>query len=51
MLLITAMVVAYAVSMLTVKFLMNYVRKHDFKLFGYYRIVLGILVILYFSIF
>ena len=50
-LLLTAMAVAYVVSMLTVKFLMNYVRKHDFKLFGYYRIVLGILVILYFSIF
>lgn len=51
LLLITAMVVAYVVSLLTVKFLMNYVRKHDFKLFGYYRIVLGILVILYFSLF
>ncbi|MBQ8526042.1 MAG: undecaprenyl-diphosphate phosphatase [Clostridia bacterium] len=50
-LLITAMVVAYAVSLLTVRFLMNYVRKHDFKLFGYYRIVLGIIVILYFSLF
>lgn len=50
-LLLTAMAVAYVVSMLTVKFLMNYVRKHDFKFFGYYRIVLGILVILYFSIF
>lgn len=50
-LLLTAMVVAYAVSLASVKFLMNYVRKHDFKLFGYYRIILGLLVILYFSIF
>ena len=46
--LITGMVVAYTVSMLAIKFLMNYVRKHDFKSFGYYRIVLGILVIGYF---
>ena len=46
--LITGMVVAYIVSMLSIKFLMNYVRKHDFKSFGYYRIVLGILVIGYF---
>ena len=50
-LLVTAMIVAYAVSLLAVKFLMNYVRKHDFKVFGYYRIVLGVLVVLYFSIF
>lgn len=46
--LITGMAVAYAVSMLTIKFLMNYVRNHDFKGFGYYRIAIGILVILYF---
>lgn len=48
--LITGMVIAYAVSMLAIKFLMNYVRKHDFKAFGYYRIILGILVIAYFSL-
>ena len=47
--LLTGMVVAYIVSMLAIKFLMNYVRKHNFKSFGYYRIILGILVILYFS--
>ena len=46
--LITGMVVAYTVSMLAIKFLMNYVRKHDFKSFGYSRIVLGILGIGYF---
>lgn len=47
--LILAMVVAYIVSMLAVKFLTNYVKKHDFKVFGYYRIILGIIVILYFG--
>ncbi len=47
--LILAMVVAYVVSMLAVKFLTNYVKKHDFKVFGYYRIILGIIVILYFG--
>lgn len=48
-LLIAGMVSAYIVSLLAVKFLMNYVRRHDFKVFGWYRIVLGILVILFFS--
>ena len=46
--LLTGMVVAYIVSMLAIKFLMNYVRKHNFKSFGYYRIILGILVIFIF---
>lgn len=41
-------VVAFIVSILIIKFLMNYIRKHDFKVFGYYRIVLGIIVLLYF---
>lgn len=50
-LLIVAMVVAYVVSLISVKSLMNYVRKHDFKFFGWYRIVLGIAVIAYFLIF
>ncbi|MBE6145801.1 MAG: undecaprenyl-diphosphate phosphatase [Firmicutes bacterium] len=40
--------VAFIVSILIIKFLMNYIRKHDFKVFGYYRIVLGILVLVYF---
>ena len=48
--LITGMAVAYVVSMLSIKFLMNYVRKHDFKGFGYYRIIMGIIVIGYFLI-
>jgi len=46
--LLTGMIVAYIVSVVSIKFLINYVRKHDFKSFGIYRIVLGILVILYF---
>ncbi len=45
--LLIGMAVAYVVSMLAIKFLMNYVRKHNFKGFGYYRIVLGIIVIAY----
>lgn len=44
-LLITGMVSAYVVSLLSVKFLMNYVRKHNFKVFGIYRIILGIIVL------
>ena len=48
--LIIGMVVAYAVSIAAIKFLMNYIRNHDFTAFGYYRIIVGILVILYFII-
>ena len=40
--------VAFVISILIIKFLMNYIRKHDFKVFGYYRILLGIIVLLYF---
>ena len=46
--LLVGMIVAYVVSLLSIKFLVNYVRSHDFKFFGIYRIILGILVILYF---
>lgn len=42
------MVVAFLVSMAAIKFLMSYIKKYDFKIFGYYRIVLGILVLGYF---
>lgn len=44
------MVVAFAVSILAIKFLMGYIKKHDFTAFGWYRIVLGAAVILYFAI-
>lgn len=47
-LLLVAMVVSFVVSILVIKFLMNYIKKHDFKAFGYYRIILGILVLGYF---
>ncbi len=43
--LILGMSVAFAVSLAVIKFLMNYVRKHNFKVFGWYRIILGIIVI------
>lgn len=42
-------VVSYIVSIFAIKFLMGYIKKHDFKAFGYYRIVLGIIVIAYFA--
>ena len=48
--LLVSSVVAFIVSILVIKFLMNYIKKHDFKVFGYYRIALGILVLLYFLI-
>lgn len=46
--LIAGMVTAFVVSVLAIKFLMGYIKKNDFKFFGYYRIVLGILVLGYF---
>lgn len=42
------MLVAFLVSVWAIKFLMSYIQKHDFKAFGYYRIILGALVLLYF---
>ena len=49
-LLILGMAVSFAVSIVAIKFLMSYIRTNDFKVFGYYRIVLGIVVLLYFGI-
>ena len=46
--LVTGMAVAFAVSILVIKFLMSYIKKHDFKVFGWYRIILGMIVLLYF---
>ena len=48
--LVVGMVVAFLTSLIAIKLLMNYIKEHDFKVFGYYRIVLGILVLLYFLI-
>lgn len=45
--LLVGMVSAFIVSMVSIKFLMGYVKKHDFKFFGYYRIVLGVIVLGY----
>ena len=50
MLLVVGLVVAFVVSVLAIKFLMTYIKKHDFKVFGWYRIVLGIIVLAYFYI-
>lgn len=44
------MVVAFVVSVIVIRFLMGYIRKHDFKPFGWYRIALGALVIVYFAL-
>ncbi len=43
--------VSFLVSILAIKFLMGYIKKHDFKAFGWYRIVLGIIVMLFFTVF
>jgi len=51
LLLITGMAVAFIVSLVVIKFLMGYIKKHDFKVFGWYRIILGILVTGYFLAF
>ncbi len=48
-LLIIGMVVSYIVSVIAVKALMNFIKKHDFSAFGYYRIVFGIIVLLLFG--
>lgn len=44
--LFVGMIVAFVVSMFIIKFLMNYIKKHDFKVFGVYRIVIGVVVLL-----
>ncbi|WP_196001493.1 undecaprenyl-diphosphate phosphatase [Clostridium sp. 1001271B_151109_B4] len=48
--LLVGMIVAFIVSILAIKFLMSYIKNNDFKVFGWYRIVLGILVLAYFYI-
>lgn len=50
-LLLVGMVSAFIVSVYAIKFLMSYIKKHNFKFFGWYRIILGLIVILYFLIF
>ena len=41
-------IVSFVVSLFVLKFLMGYIKKHDFKVFGWYRIVLGLVVLIYF---
>ncbi len=48
--LLTGMIVAFLVSVVVIKFLMGYIKKHDFKVFGWYRIILGALVLVYFMV-
>jgi len=48
--LLVAMAVAFIVSVLVIRFLMEYIKKHDFKVFGWYRIALGAVVLLYFYV-
>ena len=49
--LLVGMIVAFVVSVVVIRFLMGYIKKHDFKAFGWYRIVLGIAVLAYFMAF
>lgn len=46
--LLVGMLVAFIVSLLTIKFLVEYIKKHDFKIFGWYRIVLGCILLIYY---
>lgn len=46
--LLVGMAVAFFVSLLVIKFLMGYIKKHDFQIFGWYRIILGAVVLVYF---
>ena len=48
--LLVGMIVAFVVSLVVIKMLLGYIRKHDFKVFGWYRIILGIIVLAYFVI-
>lgn len=48
--LLAGLVTAFLVSLYVIRFLLGYIRKHDFKIFGYYRIILGILILLYFGV-
>ena len=48
--LFVGMIVAFVVSVVVIRFLMGYIKKHDFKVFGWYRIVLGVAVLVYFAL-
>ena len=48
--LFAGMVIAFVVSLYSIRFLLNYVKNHDFRFFGYYRIILGVIVLIYFGL-
>lgn len=48
--LLSAMLIAFVVSVYSIKFLMGYIKRNNFKLFGYYRIILGVVVVAYFTV-
>lgn len=48
--LIVGMFISFVVSVLAIKFLLSYIKKNNFKIFGYYRIALGIIVLIYFNL-
>lgn len=50
MLLLVGMVTAFLVSLFVIRFLMSYIKKHNFKIFGWYRIALGIILLIYFAV-
>lgn len=50
MILAVGMLISFVASILAIKFLMGYIKKHDFKVFGWYRIALGLVVALYFGL-
>lgn len=50
MVLLIGMTVAFLTSIVVIKFLLGYIRKHDFKVFGWYRIILGIVVLAFFML-
>jgi len=47
---LVGLVVAFVVSLVAIKWLTGFVRKHDFKVFGWYRIVLGVVVLAFFLV-
>ena len=49
-LLVVGMVVSFVMSVFVLRFLMSYIKKHDFKIFGWYRIALGLIVLIYFAL-
>ena len=49
--LIVGMLVAFVTSVFVITFLMSYIKKHDFKAFGVYRIILGVIVLIYYFVF